>query len=435
MYFSQLLCFCSGGSAFALSHFFLVGMLASSFALAEWASRFFPVASFFLIPTRVWELLAGSLCALFFVRNERQENDYLAILGLALVGLSVFVYDDATPYPSLYALVPVAGAVLIILFSGPSTAVGRALSHRFIVGIGLISYSAYLWHQPLFAFARLQKFYHPSLALMLGLSALSLALAYLSWRFVEQPFRTPPSRGGCSRREVFALSGVGIVVFLSIGLVGHLANGFPQRFVHHEMQERYMATAIASPMREMCHASNRNVIEPGRACSFRPSAQSAVAVLGDSHGVELAYALSQHPDFEGFDVRQFTFSACGPSYGSGERTPCSKWTEKVIEYIRQDQRITHVAVTYRMQLALWGDHVADFPALSDYRSDEEREYTLQALKIILVELVNAHPNYPIRSSTLSIMLRILRGLCLGSSACGGRNGLSFSEATLLFRQV
>src|SRR3546814_14463703 len=82
----------------------------------------------------------------------------------------------------LYALVPTLGTALVIIFGTSQTAVGRLLGHRVLVGIGLVSYSAYLWHQPLFAFARHRSPTEPSNWLYLGLSIFAIALAYLSWR-------------------------------------------------------------------------------------------------------------------------------------------------------------------------------------------------------------------------------------------------------------
>ncbi len=172
----------------------VAALTLGSLALSEVAWRVAPVPNFFLLPTRAWELGLGALAALWLREPGRiapppRVADALALIGLAMVLGSVFLYSPATPFPSVYALLPTVGTVLVVLYGRPGAPAGWLLSLRPMVFLGLISYSAYLWHQPLLAFARLSSFGPPSPALMLGLSALSIVLAALSWRFVEQPFR------------------------------------------------------------------------------------------------------------------------------------------------------------------------------------------------------------------------------------------------------
>ena len=121
-------------------------------------------------------------------------------LGLLLILYSVFSFEKNTPFPGIYALAPTIGAALIIVFAAPNTFVGAILSSSLFVGIGLISYSTYLWHQPLFVFARYAS---PNPVSTIGFSLLcliSLAIGYFSWRFVERPFR---SKNLGSRKTVF----------------------------------------------------------------------------------------------------------------------------------------------------------------------------------------------------------------------------------------
>lgn len=201
----------------------IVVFTAISLGLSEWGWRNKPSASFYLAPTRAWELLAGSITAFVVHKRGVQPNNTLSMLGLAAIIFSLFAYDEKTPFPSVYALVPVIGAVLLVLFASKETFAAKLLSTKLFVGVGLISYSAYLWHQPLFAFARIRLNEPPSQILMLALSFLAIILAYGSWRFIETPFR--------NRKIVSNFKLIGTIAFtfcliMSVGLLGHKTDGF-----------------------------------------------------------------------------------------------------------------------------------------------------------------------------------------------------------------
>jgi hypothetical protein len=133
-------------------------------------------------------------------------------------------YGQRTPSPSYYMLLPTIGTVLVLMFSRVGTVVHSLLSIRIMVGIGLISYSAYLWHQPLFVLTRLNMFEPPSQWVMSCMSLLSLILAWLTWRYVEIPFRSK----GISL-PIFS-GGIMVVssLLLAVGLSLHFGQGFPR---------------------------------------------------------------------------------------------------------------------------------------------------------------------------------------------------------------
>ncbi len=202
---------------------FIILIALSSLALSEYGWRRSPTANFFFSLTRAWEFLFGSIAAFFVQKRGVHENNYLSLIGLIAIVLAIFVFDETTPVPSIYTLLPVVGVVLVVLFAGKKTIVAKFLSIKLFVGIGLISYSAYLWHQPLFAFARIRSIEHPDIFLMTVLVLLSFVLAWFSWRYVEYPFR---NKTIISRNFIFSLTIVGMCFFTVIGLIGDKSNGF-----------------------------------------------------------------------------------------------------------------------------------------------------------------------------------------------------------------
>lgn len=200
----------------------LLSLLATgSFGLCLWASRASPDAAFFLLPMRLWELAIGAFIALYCFRNEVKKDlglfgELLAIAGLSLVLGAVLTYSSAIPFPGVYALVPTLGAALLILFATPSTLVGRFLASRVMVGIGLVSYSAYLWHQPVFAFLRhVHEALSPAV-ILLG-AGLVFCLSFLSWKYVELPCRNRLSLPRARFLKLIGALGVSVIV---VGLSG-----------------------------------------------------------------------------------------------------------------------------------------------------------------------------------------------------------------------
>ncbi|PZQ99684.1 MAG: hypothetical protein DI533_03225 [Cereibacter sphaeroides] len=202
----------------------------ASLIFSQWFSRHDPSGNFFLLPSRMWELLAGSLCALALQGRGGWSSNIASAAGLVMVLVAMATFTEATPMPSFYGLLPVGGVVLIILFAAEGTLTSRILSWRPFVGIGLVSYSAYLWHQPLFAFARIGRLEEPPLAVMLGLSAAALLLAWGTWAYVERPFRARSGEPFVSRRFVFLASGVAGAVLAMMAAVTMNLDGFPGRF-------------------------------------------------------------------------------------------------------------------------------------------------------------------------------------------------------------
>lgn len=209
----------------------LLLLLLASLGLSIWTSMHKPVAGFYLLPARGWELLTGALIALHLTRKPQQDvpayfSELAAWLGLALIAAAVFLFDKHSVWPGWRAGLPVAGTALVILFATAQTSAGRLLGQPGLVGIGLVSYSAYLWHQPLLALARHRSLHEPTPALLLGALALSLLLAWASWRWVEQPFR---AAGRLTRKQIFVFALAGSASIAGLGLWGVQTQGFVSR--------------------------------------------------------------------------------------------------------------------------------------------------------------------------------------------------------------
>ena len=145
-----------------LIHILILGFVIS-LGLADWGSRNHPSFNFYVLPTRGWELLAGSILAYFEINNghrskQRILNLILPFIGLILIGHSILFFNDKMFHPSFYTLLPIVGVCLIIWFSNKNELITKILSTKLFVGVGLISYSLYLWHYPIFAFARVTNF-------------------------------------------------------------------------------------------------------------------------------------------------------------------------------------------------------------------------------------------------------------------------------------
>jgi peptidoglycan/LPS O-acetylase OafA/YrhL len=210
---------------------FITLMLLMSLQLADWGTAKSPTASFLLLPTRMWELLAGALLAKLEIDGRRVNHPLLETLmpalGLFLIVHSVVFFDDGMRHPGFITTLPVFGVMLIIWFGGKGDLISSLLSSKLSVGIGLISYSLYLWHQPLFAFARSRSAETLTQQQSLQMFVLCFFLGYFTWRFIEQPFR---KKGYLSTKILWSFCSICMVAILAFGAATYYTDGFPDRY-------------------------------------------------------------------------------------------------------------------------------------------------------------------------------------------------------------
>lgn len=321
--------------------------------------------NFYMLPTRGWELLVGSLLAINFpflrefIRHRPILSRSLELLGgLAIVG-SIILLDSESIFPGLTAIPVVFGTALLILTMQPKSTLGKVLSSPLPVGLGLVSYSAYLIHQPLFVYARLTEWSDEPI-LMILLVPTSLVFAYLSWKYVERPFR---SKEWISSKAIFTYGFIAIVFFGLAGAAGHLNGGFPQRF--NPNQVAVSESALVSPHRSTCHTDGLDYLKPESSCVYGGN-DITWAVFGDSHAVELAAVLGDFLEASQQGVRHLSFSGCPPALlFASDNVGCSEWVTESLNYLISDSDITSVMLVYRYGFHLYGDHLYVYPDFPD----------------------------------------------------------------------
>lgn len=315
---------------------------ALSLLWAQWTSQADPQSDFYLPQFRAWELGAGALVALAAPERfaiDRRLRWSLAGCGAVLL-LCSFAFAPRDLTPSLRSLGPVGGAALLIAFSTPDNAWGRILAAKPLVAIGLVSYSAYLWHQPLFAFARFRFDADQASPAMLLLCVASFALAYASWRFVERPFR---DRRRLSRRSVFIAALVGGVALIVAGRIAVVEHGFPKRAPAYTSPLYLSSSDYVGAYRGACLdvADLRPVdLALNRACRLGLSdAPLDFALIGDSHAAALADGFDLAAKRAGRSGILISSNACLPilgvsSYYARTRAICRRQHDSLLNIVR-----------------------------------------------------------------------------------------------------
>src|SRR6185436_19278560 len=305
-----------------------------------------------------WELLIGALVAFYlFARGNSKitketTSQWLSLVGMLLIISAVFAFDKQTPFPSLYGLIPTIGTALVILFATEGTIVGKMLGCKVLVGIGLISYSAYLWHHPIFAFARHRSVEEPSKFLLVSLAATAFLLAYLNWRWVETPFR---NRQRISRNQVVVIAALGSCVLVGIGLVGHFKDGYIDGLSPKEMRIFYYPSKNARTLyREgVCYLKPEQTYSAFARECYEKDEVGGTLLWGDSHAAALSIGLRKSLSY----VIQYTASGCPPIKDAAIlwRPHCKEINDFVmreIERIQPNTIILHAAWTSYRDLDL-----------------------------------------------------------------------------------
>lgn len=275
-------------------------------------------AAFYLMPTRAWEMFFGSILALGVMPRLQtgKQRSLFSSLGLGLIFYSVVFYTEMTLFPGIAALVPVLGASLII-YSGMdgASAIGKFLSCRPMVYLGLISYSLYLWHWPLLVFANnlIARDLTPREGV--GIMLLTYGISVISLKYIELPFRRAkvilPQR-----TRFFFLSAAIMLLVSMLGGVVYLQNGMPYRSSNNNsliMQSIDSNELEAEPEYDLQSSKLTSGSLPARVGTATTT--PCFLLWGDSHARALIPAISAQATWNGYSGFITTQSAHPPVLG------------------------------------------------------------------------------------------------------------------------
>jgi peptidoglycan/LPS O-acetylase OafA/YrhL len=301
----------------------LIALSVASFALCVWLMKTDRSANaFFMSPPRAWEFLIGGIIAVdgFPVLRNPLLRRIARGIALLLLALPTFSLRQGPGFPGVNALLPCIGAAMFI-WSGigvPTFSRSRYSPLNVVKFFGRISYSLYLWHWPLFAFVRFSK---SSLVLgtfdKCGLFALTVAISYLSWRFVEQPFRTRSLAP--TRRAAFRVAGISTAVLLAVSVGGIVASSTPSEADRSASQlEAYNSYDYQPLFRSgSCFAQSWSTFD--EKCLALAPGKTSVLLWGDSYAAQYFHGLSKVADPQTVNILQATQAACMPTLASASQ--------------------------------------------------------------------------------------------------------------------
>ena len=323
----------------------LFGMFIISILFADVMEGRHSDLNFFLPFSRFWELLVGSVIAFFELKYGRSKNPLLTknlpIFGLFLIAYSIFFFDANTPHPSFQTLIPIVGVALVLAFCSTEDIVGKLLSYKPIVGVGLISYSLYLWHFPIFAFNRIRSFNPTNFDKLVWIVS-AVILSILSYYFIEKTFRNRK----IINPKIFILSL--IVALLSLIFVNY-------NFISHNGYVDRLPPILSKNSSDLKTKVWRIKDEKGRICQkqkedfcgvFNSDELINIYLVGDSHLSAIAPTLRTKIG-DNYNLIEMNTSSCPfvlnvalLDQNGSEIESCNKnWQQRRLENIRLDKSI------------------------------------------------------------------------------------------------
>lgn len=349
-------------------------------------------AAFYLSHNRAWELLAGGLLAINAIPalQDQRKREFVSLTGILMLALSVLSFSELTIFPGLAALLPVLGtAMLIHAGAHGQTVVGRCLSVRPLVFVGLISYSLYLWHWPVVVFAQYYSVVELTPASTILVLCTSFSLAVVSWRYVETPFRK--KQLVAEPRQMLRVSAAATFALVAVGMVGIYGQGVPEQDSHNSVMH-YEENDPEWLRWGECEDKSRALGSDGKPCAIGSVGEVPSFIFwGDSHGMSLASAVDRSAALNGLAGELVVASGCPPldKIVRQGRATCDAFNTDVLAYLAAHDEISTVIMAARWTFIVSGDYVK-----------REESYALK-----LIDLQATQPDDTDNASVLEIGLR------------------------------
>ncbi|MGC9532847.1 acyltransferase family protein [Vibrio atlanticus] len=346
-----------------------------------------PNPAYYLLPTRAWEMMIGGVAYLYPLKLAENRKKVFEWVGLALIILSYIFISKENLWPGYLALIPVFGAFLLIQAQRNDSIVTGNIIFQ---SLGKWSYSIYLWHWPLvvavYYFSLNEQFIY------FGIIA-SVILGFVSNNYIEginfrNDFSNLVQYLKCKPIWfVFMVGLFGCVVFANHGFIKLSPDSY----------QELISKSIPSPYRDKCHIGSYQ--EPSKSCEYFGE-NISWATFGDSHTVEIAYALAKKLEVKGEGLKHFSFSGCKPSYNELDSfSKCAKWYNETIKYIIDNDNIKNVVFNHRFTTGIFGGDANNYPNENKIDISNESLSTIDKLDELIFLLASKKNNvyifYPI----------------------------------------
>ena len=355
--------------------------------------------SFYMLPSRFWELLAGGLLAHHLFFNQQPTDSLLLkkvmpVLGLILILYSMAFINLESGHPGIVTAFSVAGTILIIWFGSAKDVIGKALSSRLFVSIGLISYSLYLWHYPVYAYGRILNG-NPTFADKSLWVLLSFALSIATYHVIERPFR---KNSFISINRFVLVIIAALILIFSITIYWSKNDGFESRLRHLKEALNNAKRIWTVQDNQRCHSGGggrKPAFPLNDSCKFVYNQNGKyIIVVGDSHAGSLSESLRLLAKDNFFNFIQLTSAGCPHVKGLYTDGICADRSNKLVEFLA---RYPGSIVIYNARVPLF----LEIERFDNQEGGREANYKKVSRKYI-------EKQFPIRSQALLDTLNNLK---------------------------